>query len=161
MSSAISAHLIILLISISSLASLCDSQDARVFPSLVNLAVGRPLTSTPAQASCGSPTPTSYCVSSLQPASITTCIQDSCIQACPYRQALPAFINMLNVSCGLRAVCGERSFHSGLLGEQHGQPTSRRLARSAVSPPPCPSTWPPTRPSHCHSGSCYRHKTWG
>ena len=85
------------------LISVSYQQNIRIFPPLQNVAGKKPVISVPSQASCGYPTSTSYCLSSTSASSVQTCYQDYCIQSCPFRNNLPDFINLLNVSIGYGA----------------------------------------------------------
>lgn len=65
----------------------CHGQIVRSFPPLKNLAKSKKIITTPSDATCGSGQREAFCMSSTIQESITTCRQEFCSQACPFRSA--------------------------------------------------------------------------
>lgn len=86
---------VILIVTVSSYVA---SQSPREFPPVINLALTKPVHSTPTDASCGYPTRSTYCRSEDDPNSILTCKEEYCDQACPGRYELPVFYDLLQAS---------------------------------------------------------------
>lgn len=84
------------------LAMLCFSytfcQIPRRFPSVINLALTKPIVSTPTESSCGYPTRSTYCRSENNPNSVLLCKEEYCDQACPLRYELPPHYDLLSAS---------------------------------------------------------------
>ena len=74
---------------------LTSSQDFRPFPPLYNIAQNRPVSTSPADSTCGLPTRNAYCRSSVFNISVQQCVQDFCVQTCPDRTTLPNFNDVL------------------------------------------------------------------
>uniref|UniRef100_F7ALI8 Usherin n=1 Tax=Xenopus tropicalis TaxID=8364 RepID=F7ALI8_XENTR len=65
------------------------------FPKLENIGAFKPITTTPAEATCGSPERSVFCQSDIHIKTIQTCTQRLCIQECPHRSKTPTHRQLL------------------------------------------------------------------
>ncbi|XP_013386515.1 usherin-like [Lingula anatina] len=89
---------VVLLIFLFSRPYLIESQTYRDFPKLFNAAQFKPISTTPSGSTCGIPSRSAYCKSSVYESSLSRCFQDLCEQDCPRRTSLPSYSNLLLAS---------------------------------------------------------------
>ncbi|XP_041418335.1 usherin [Xenopus laevis] len=92
-----------------------------VFPKLENIGAFKPITTTPVEATCGSPERSVFCHSDINIKNIQTCTQCLCIQECPHRSKMPTHHQFLQSGLG-SCVKLDRSNHHG--PTRGGSPTS-------------------------------------
>lgn len=79
-------------------ASFCGAQQSPNFPPIFDVSQDRPVTTYPAQTTCGVQTLGVFCRSSTLAASVTDCSIGYCSQDCPFRSLTPSFVNLLDAS---------------------------------------------------------------
>jgi len=84
-----------LLMCVSSPVILAQASSAVQFPDLFNVALNRPISTTPSAAVCGVQTVDGYCASSWSWSSVSSCQLRVCSQSCPYRSSTPPFVDLI------------------------------------------------------------------
>ncbi|XP_053139313.1 usherin [Hemicordylus capensis] len=83
------------------------------FPRLENVGAFKNITIVPTQATCGLPDRSAFCQSSVAVESIHSCIQQFCIQKCPYRSSAASYIAILSEGLGICITQDKNELHPG------------------------------------------------
>lgn len=66
-----------------------------LFPRLENIGAHKPVSVAPETSTCGAPERSVYCQPAATAEGLGACVQQSCVQVCPYRAATPRYADLL------------------------------------------------------------------